>query len=285
MEKEHWDLVLKPGSKWFTFNLKELLRYKDLILLFVRRDFVAQYKQTILGPLWHLIQPLFTTFMFVLIFGNIAKIQTDGSPYVLFYMTGIIIWNFFSGCIIGTSNTFIGNASIFGKIYFPRLIVPLSTVISNFIRFLIQFILFFIVWGIYGSFIDPSVFGKFHPGMGIIFLPVILLGVGLLGLAGGIIISSMTTKYRDLSLFIGFAIQLLMYLSPVIYPSIIWEKWKWIMDLNPMSYLIESFRYAMLGTSSISYGGLAYSLGSALLLFVVGLVLFTRVEKSFMDTV
>jgi lipopolysaccharide transport system permease protein len=280
-ESNNWDLVIKPKNKWFDINFGDLWRYRDLVMLFVRRDFVAQYKQTILGPLWHVIQPLFTTFLFVIVFGNIAQLSTDGSPKALFYMSGIVVWNFFSGCLLSTANTFVANAGIFGKIYFPRLVIPISTVISTAIRFGIQFLLFF-------SFLTFYVFVKnAHVSItaDILFVPLLLLIMGIMGLGFGIIISSLTTKYRDLSLFIGFGVQLLMYLTPVIYPAAMWKKYQWVMDLNPMTPIIESFRYAMMGTGHFDMKGIGYSFCFALVAFFAGAVLFNRTEKTFMDTV
>lgn len=287
MSKKHseegWDLVIEQKKRLVDLDFSAVWKYRDLVSLFVRRDFVAQYKQTLLGPLWHIVQPLFTTFLFTVIFGQIANIATDGSPRPLFYLSGLIVWSFFSGTVLSTSGTFVNNAAIFGKIYFPRLVSPISIVISNIIRFFIQFGLFLIVWTYYSWFTKEG--ANIHPNAGILLLPVVVLTVSLMGMGLGIIISSLTTKYRDLSMFTGFALQLLMYLSPVIYPSVLWGHYQWVMKYNPMSYMIETFRYAFLGTGSLHPEGILYSFVISLVLFLAGVILFNRVEKSFMDTV
>ncbi|HTB31905.1 MAG TPA: ABC transporter permease [Bacteroidia bacterium] len=281
--EEKWDLIIEQKHHWLDLDIRSIWKYKDLIVLFVRRDFVAQYKQTLLGPLWHIIQPLFTTFLFTIIFGQIANIKTDGSPRPLFYLSGLIIWGLFSGTVLSTSATFVNNAAIFGKIYFPRLVSPISVVISNIIRFGIQFVLFLIVW-VYYLYFDGSSFHP-HPGISILFIPVIVLIISIMGMGCGIIISSLTTKYRDLSMFTGFALQLLMYLSPVIYPAVIWGRYEWVMKYNPITYMIDMCRYAFLGTGQISIHGILYSLACSVILLTIGIILFNRVEKSFMDTV
>jgi len=249
--------------------------------MFVWRDFVAQYKQTILGPLWHLIQPIFTTALFTIIFGRVAKLPTDGLPPMLFYMAGITCWNYFAQCINSTAGTFIGNAGIFGKVYFPRLCVPVSTVISNIIRFSIQFGLFLCFMAYFwmrGA--------SFHPNALVLLTPVLVLIMAALGLGLGIIVSSLTIRYRDLQVFITFAVQLLMYATPVIYPStMIPEKYRWIVLANPMSSLVETFRYAYLGSGTFSPLNLACSGGVTLVVLAVGVVLFNHVERTFMDTV
>jgi lipopolysaccharide transport system permease protein len=277
-----WSLVIRPHTKWWDLHLADVWRYRDLLWLFVRRDFVSGYKQTILGPLWFLIQPLLTTLMFTVIFTGIAKIPTDGLPPVLFYLAGTTAWNYFAACLNKTSNTFVSNAGLFGKVYFPRLIVPLSVVASNIIQFGIQFLLFlaFLAWfWLRGAELAPDL------SMILVLTPVLLLLMGLLGLGTGIVISSLTTKYRDLTFLVAFGVQLAMYAAPVIYPmSAVPEQYRWIIQANPMSAIIESFRAIYLG-GAIPWNGLAVSAGLTLALFVLGIVLFNKVEKTFMDTV
>ncbi len=281
-EREHWDLVVKPHSKWYDLRLREIFRYKDLLLLFVRRDFVALYKQTILGPLWFFIQPVITSLTFTVIFGNLAKISTDGLPQILFYMCGVTLWNYFSDTLTKTSETFSANANIFGKVYFPRMIVPLSIVVSNLIKLGVQFLLFIAVWGFYllrGA-------QNLHPNSTLWLVPFLIIVMGFLGLAFGIIISSMTTKYRDLKFLVVFGVQLMMYASPIVYPlSTVPEKYKWLIVANPVTSIIEAFKYAFLGVGEFSWFYLSYSLAFTFVLLVFGLIVFHRVEKSFMDTV
>lgn len=265
----------------FDLRLGELWEYRDLVMLFVWRDFVAIYKQTILGPLWHLIQPLLTTIVFTVIFGNLAKLPTDGQPPFLFYLCGVTIWNYFSQCLGKTSNTFVGNAAIFGKVYFPRMTVPVANVISGLLSFGIQFALFLAVY-IY-FFARGS---DLHPNLWLLGIPVFVLIMAILSLGVGIIISSLTTKYRDLTFLVSFGVQLFMYATPVIYPlSSIPPKYQWLMNLNPVAPLVEGFRYAFMGTGTFSAGTLLYSAIFSLVIFIVGLALFHRVEKTFMDTV
>lgn len=279
--EENWDLVVKPHSKWYDLRLGEIFRYKDLLLLFVRRDFVAVYKQTVLGPIWFFIQPIITSITFTVIFGNLAKISTDGLPPVLFYMCGITLWNYFADTLNKTSDTFTSNAGIFGKVYFPRMIVPLSVVLSNLIKLGVQLVLFLCIWLYY--------LGKtntLHPNSALFLVPLLIILTGFLGLSFGIIISSMTTKYRDLKFLVSFGVQLLMYASPIVYPlSIVPEKYKWIVLANPATSIIETFKYAFLGVGEFNLLHLAYSLAFTVILFLLGLVIFHRVEKSFMDTV
>jgi lipopolysaccharide transport system permease protein len=280
-DSENWDLIIKPKSAWYNLQLGEIKRYKDLLLLFVRRDFVALYKQTILGPLWFFIQPIITSLTFTVIFGNLAKIPTDGLPRVLFYMCGITLWNYFSETLIKTSETFTANANIFGKVYFPRLIVPLSVVISNLIKFGVQFFLFLIIWLYYLLFQNTV-----HPNMALLLVPFLILLMGFLGLGFGIIISSLTTKYRDLKFLVAFAVQLMMYASPIVYPlSIVPEKYKIFILANPVTSIIETFKYAFLGVGEFNWFYLGYSLLFTVVLFLSGLIIFNRVEKSFIDTV
>jgi len=280
--EEEWDIILKPQSGIFDLKLKEVLRYKDLLWLFVRRDFVAQYKQTILGPLWNFIQPIFTTLMFLLVFNHIANISTDGVNPTLFYMSGIAFWNYFSGCLTSTSNTFIANASIFGKVYFPRLILPLSIVVSNIVRLGIQLLLLLVLM-IWYNFHGSPVHITWH-WLLIPFLIFVMAGIGF-GL--GIIISSLTTKYRDFTVLITFAIQLAMYATPIAYPlSYLKNKsYKWIIDINPITSLVEAFRFSLFGRGSFSVSSLGYSTCFMIAVFFIGTMVFNKVEKTFMDTV
>jgi lipopolysaccharide transport system permease protein len=279
--QNNWTMIISPRSGWLDINLEELWHYRDLILLFVRRDFVAIYKQTILGPVWFLLQPLFSTIVFTIVFGRIANIPTDGLPQPLFYMSGIVVWNYFASCLVGTSNTFVDNASIFGKVYFPRLTVPVSVIITNLMTFIIQFSIFLsllLFFYLKGSTIRPNLF--------ILLSPLLILQMGMLGLGFGIIVSSLTTKYRDLKFAVTFGIQLWMYATPIVYPlSQIPERWRWLFALNPMSGVIETFRHAFLGAGSAEPLYMAISLGVTLAVLGVGIVLFRRIEKTFMDTV
>lgn len=279
--QEQWTTIIRPVSGWLNFNLAELWKYRDLIALFVKRDFTATYKQTILGPLWFLIQPLFSTLVFTVIFGRIAKIPTDGMPPILFYMAGIVAWNYFSSCMTNTANTFTANAGIFGKVYFPRLAVPISVIILNLATFAIQLALFICF---YIFFIARGV--SIHPSSSILMLPLLVVQMGILGLGIGIIVSSMTTKYRDLSMLVGFGTQLWMYATPIVYPmSQIPEKWQWLYALNPMAVIIETFRSAFLGGTAVRFDFLALSAGMTVVIFCIGIILFSRIEKTFMDTV
>ena len=280
-EIEHWDLVIQPKSKWYDLRLREILRYKDLLFLFVRRDFVALYKQTILGPIWFFIQPIITSLTFTVIFGNLAKISTDGLPQILFYMCGVTLWTYFSDTLTKTADTFTANANIFGKVYFPRMIVPLSVVVSNLIKLGVQFLLFVVTWIFY-----LTTAGNIHPNIAIFLMPVLVIIMGFLGLSLGIIISSLTTKYRDLKFLVVFGVQLMMYASPIVYPlSIVPEKYKWIILANPITSIIEAFKYAFLGVGEFNWYYLVYSATCTVVLFLIGLVIFHKVEKSFMDTV
>jgi len=277
-----WDMVIKQDTSLFDLNLREVWRYRDLMWLFVRRDFVAQYKQTILGPLWHIIQPLLTTLIFLFLFGRVARIGTDGIEPTLFYMSGIAIWNYFSTCLTSTSATFVTNAAIFGKVYFPRLVIPLSVVISNIIRFGIQFLLlllFMILYVFKGVPIHLSIYWLLIP-----LLIGVMAGIGL-GL--GIIISSLATKYRDLSLLLTFAVQLGMYITPIAYPLSFLEgkKYKWMLDINPLTSIVEAFRYCLFGKGTITTASLCYSLIFMVVVMIFGALIFNKVEKDFMDTV
>jgi lipopolysaccharide transport system permease protein len=279
---EHWDLIIGPRTHWWDLQLHDVWRYRDLLWLFVRRDFVSVYKQTVLGPLWFFIQPILTTLMFTVIFSGVANIPTNGLPPMLFYLAGTTPWNYFSSCLTKTSNTFIGNAAIFGKVYFPRLIAPLSVVISTLIQFIIQFGLFLVFltyYGIKGTSVHPN----FPLIIGL--TPVLLILMGLLGLGTGIVISSLTTKYRDFTFLVSFGVQLAMYATPIIYPmSSVPEKYRWLIHANPMSPIIESFRAIYLG-GAVPWLPLAIATGTTLFLLLLGVLLFNKIEKSFMDTV
>lgn len=279
--QENWTTIIKPKTGWFDINLKELFQYKDLIIMFVKRDFKTLYKQTILGPLWIIINPLLTTIMYTIVFGNIANISTDGMPQIVFYMLGTTVWTYFSTCLTKTSTTFTTNATIFGKVYFPRLVTPISTVISGLINFAVQFVMFLcfaIYFYVNGSPIEPNMY--------ILITPLLLAQLALLSLGFGVIISSLTTKYRDLAVLVTFGVQLWMYATPVVYPaSQIGGKLKTLMMLNPVSPIVESFRYAFLGSGSIPWNFLGISVITTLVVLFIGVVLFSRVEKTFMDTV
>lgn len=276
-----WDMVIGPPKGWFDLHLRDLWRYRDLVALFVRRDFVAVYKQTILGPLWHIVQPLLTTVMFTVVFGNIAGLPTDGVPGFIFYMAGTTIWTYFANCLTRTSGTFIANAGIFGKVYFPRMAVPVSTVVSQLIAFAIQFAFFLCFYAAYWAKGAPI-----HPNWTLALVPVLLVIMAGLGLGFGILISSMTTKYRDLQVLVGFGVQLWMYATPVIYPlSAAPEKYRWLVLANPASAVVETFRHGFFSTGSFSCAGLAYSAAFTLVLLLFGLAVFNRVERTFMDTV
>jgi lipopolysaccharide transport system permease protein len=272
---------ITPSRGLFSINIREIIQYRDLLFMFVRRDFVANYKQTILGPLWFFIQPLISSFVFYIVFNQFGKIPTDGVPPFLFYLAGLTAWNYFSSCLNSTSNVFVGNAGIFGKVYFPRLITPLSIVVSNLIKFGIQFFLFLIFIVIFAS-----AGADINISYGIALLPMLILIMGLLGLGLGLIISALTTKYRDLTFLLTFGVQLLMYATPVIYPlSEIPEKYKiWIM-LNPMTGVLEAFKDAFFSTGAMSLNSLLYSFFSTIIILFLGILIFNKTEKNFMDTV
>ena len=276
-----WTEVIQPSTRLLDLGLRDVWRYRDLVMLFVRRDFVSTYKQTVLGPIWFFIQPLLTTLTYVVIFGNVAQLSTDGMPMLVFYMAGITIWNYFSLTLTSTATVFTTNAAIFGKVYFPRLTMPLSIVLSNLVRFAIQFGLFIVVWLYYlvkGS--------AMHPNSLILFTPVLVVLMGLLSLGLGMIFSAMTTKYRDLALLLTFGVQLLMYAAPVIYPlSSVPAKYKWIIQANPMTSIIETFRYAFLGAGTFSWANLGYSATATAIILVIGTIVFNKVQKTFTDTV
>ncbi len=280
-EPENWTLVIRPKTGWFDLHLADLWRHRDLVMLFVRRDFVATYKQTILGPLWLIIQPLLTTLAFTVIFGNIAQLSTDGLPKILFYLSGITAWSYFSDCLTKTSDTFNANANLFGKVYFPRLAVPVSIVISSLIKFGIQLCLFL---AFYLYFIGRG--SAIHPTRALLLLPALILLMAALGLGSGIIVSSLTTRYRDLRYLVQFGTQLLMYSTPVIFPlSKLPAQYRWIMLANPMTPVIETFRYAFLGAGTFSWTLLGISAAVTSLILTAGVLMFNHVEKTFMDTV
>lgn len=279
---EHWDIEIKPQSGWFDLRLADVWRYRDLMVLFVRRDFVAQYKQTILGPLWHFIQPIMTSIMFLLVFTKIAKIPVDGDP-IVFYMSGNIIWSYFSNCLTSTASTFTSNASIFGKVYFPRLVLPISIVMSNMVKFGIQFLLLLATM-VYSHFANGY---PFYISWTWIFIPVLIVIMAGLALGLGIIISAVTTKYRDFTVLIAFAVQLLMYLTPIIYPLsyLQGKSYGKYVAYNPLSYAVEAFKLCVTGQGTVTQAGMLYCVGFMFALLFVGAVIFTKVEKTFMDTV
>jgi lipopolysaccharide transport system permease protein len=281
-DQPQWTEIIEPRTSLLDLRLGDVWRYRDLVMMFVRRDFVSTYKQTILGPIWFFIQPLLTTLTFIIIFGQVAKLSTDGLPQPLFYLAGTTVWSYFSQTLTATSTVFIANAAIFGKVYFPRLTMPVSIVISNLVRFLIQFGLFLAVWTFYLVRSGNNV----HPNWLIALTPVLLILMGLLSLGLGMIFSALTTKYRDLAMLLTFGIQLLMYATPVIYPlSSIPAKFKWLILANPMSAVVETFRYAFLGSGSFSWAYLGYSAAITAVILFAGTVIFNKVEKSFTDTV
>lgn len=280
---ENHNQIITPKRHLLDINLKEIWDYKDLLFLFVKRDFVSIYKQTILGPLWFFIEPIFTTLIFTVIFGQLASIPTDGIPPALFYMCGITCWNYFSHCLTKTSNTFIENAGMFGKVYFPRIVQPISVVISTLIKFGIQFLLFIIILIYY------SLTAGVHSNIYVLILPLLIIIMAGLSLGFGIIISSLTTKYRDLRFLIVFGIQLFMYATPIVYPlSLAKEKlgtYSWIALANPMSSIVEAMKYAFLGQGELSWFHLGYSTLFMIVLLFFGIILFNKVEQTFMDTV
>ncbi len=279
-----WTTVIKPKEKLLQVDLKELWDYRDLCMLFVKRNVTTQYKQTVLGPLWYIIQPVMTVAMYMVVFGGIAKIPTDGLPEPLFYLSGVCLWQYFNDCLTKTSSTFVANAGIFGKVYFPRLIAPLSTVISNLVRFGIQLALFLVVYAIYQLFIIP---GQIHTNWYALLLPVLVVMLAGLALGFGILFSSFTTKYRDMQLLLDYFVRLWMYATPIIYPlsTITNEKLRFVMSLNPLTGIVEAFKYGFLGAGEFSWGMLAYSFGFMVVLLAVGIVIFNRVQRTFMDTV
>ncbi len=279
--QDQWDIKIRPQRSWFDLRLGELWTYRDLVMLFVRRDFVSIYKQTILGPLWYLIQPLLTTLIFTVIFGQIANLSTDGLPQLIFYMSGTVIWGYFANCVNNTSSTFVGNAGLFGKVYFPRLTVPIAVLISQLISFTIQFSMF-LVFLIYFVLSGSNV----APNLWVLLTPLLLLMMAGLGLGFGIIFSSLTTHYRDLRFLVGFGVSLWMYATPVIYPvSAVPEKFRLLIQANPLTSILEAFRFAYLGAGSVDIFHLLYSAGFMMAVLLIGILIFNRVENTFMDTV
>lgn len=277
---DSWSKVIQPKSSLLDLKLKEVWEYRDLIMIFVRRDIVAVYKQTVLGPLWFFLGPLFTVVTFTFVFRNIANISTENIPAPIFYLAGTTLWNYFSASFTGTSNIFVANASIFGKVYFPRLVAPISQIISNLLKFFIQLLMFFIFWVYY------YLNGQISINIYALLFPVLVILMALMSLGIGIIISSMTTKYRDLQNFIGFGLTLLMYATPVIYPiSAIPEAYQPFIQFNPLSPIIETFRYGFTGAGTFSWGALAYCSGFTAVVLLIGLVMFNQTERTFMDTV
>jgi lipopolysaccharide transport system permease protein len=280
-QQEHWDLVIKGHSSLFDINFGDLWRYRDLLFMFVKRDFVSFYKQTVLGPLWFFIQPIFTTIVFTFVFGNLAGISTDGLPQYLFYLSGITAWNYFSDCLTKTSTVFKDNANIFGKVYFPRLIMPLSIVVSNLVRFGVQLLLLLVMMTYFGF-----KGADFHITYGIFFFPILVLMMAFLGLGIGLIITAMTTKYRDLTFLVTFGVQLLMYGTTVIYPlSAAPEKYKTIIGLNPMTGIIEAFRFSFLGKGEFTLWSVSYSAIFTIIVMILGVIIFNKTEKNFVDTI
>lgn len=280
-KNKQFETVILPKSGWMDINLYEVWKYRDLIMLFVKRDFVSLYKQTILGPVWAVIQPLLTTIVFTFIFGNIAGLAADGVPTFIFYLSGTVIWTYFSSCLTATANTFIGNSGILGKVYFPRLVMPISTVLSKLISFGIQFtfmILFLVYYYVIGAGVKPNFY--------MVCLPIMIIQLAALGLGFGVIISSLTTKYRDLAMLVSFGVQLWMYATPVAYDiSIFPQKYQSIIRLNPVTPIVEFFRYAFLGLGEFHIQEYLVSWGITVAVLVFGVILFSRVEKTFMDTV
>ena len=279
---DKWTTVIKPKTGWFDINLKEIWQYRDLIYMFLKRNFTSSYKQTVLGPLWFLISPLMTSSMFTVVFGQIAKISTDGVPQFLFYMAGNTAWTYFSSCLTATSATFTGNAHLFGKVYFPRLISPITTVIYGLLSFGIQLILMLCLMAFF-------IFGRgeaVYPNTWILLVPLMIFQMAMLGLGIGIIISSLTTKYRDLSILVGFGVHLWMYATPIVYPmSQVPEFLQGIIKLNPMAPIVNNFRYAFLGCGTPEITSWLVSMLVTAVFLFIGVVLFSKVEKTFMDTV
>lgn len=283
-DKEYWDIEITAKSNLLDLKLKDTWHYRDLLFLLVRRDFVSFYKQTILGPIWFFVQPIITILIYNLVFNNLAGIKTPGVPAPLFYLAGTIIWNYFSDCLIKTSTVFKDNAAILGKVYFPRLIMPLSIVFSNLIRFAVQFLLFLVLMAIYcakGTILIPNIY--------ILLFPVLIIVIAALGLGLGMIISAVTTKYRDLAFVVSFGVPLLMYTTTVIYPLSTaitkYPAYSWIIKYNPVTAIIDTFRYGFLGKGDFSWGLLGYSCTFTTLILLVGIIIFNKVERTFVDTV
>ena len=281
-DKDSWDLIIAPHSKFFDLRLKELWRYRDLVVLFIRRDFVAQFKQTILGPAWFILQPLMATLMYAIVFGNIAKLPSDGLPKILFYMSGTILWQYFASCLTSTSETFSRNAHIFGKVYFPRLAVPVSVICSQLLKLCLQLCFFFIFWIFYAA--NGA---TIHITMAILMLPLLIVIMAALSLGCGLLISAMTTKYRDLRFALPFLIQLWMYATPIVYPAslVVRPSLKVVLWLNPMTAVVEFGRYGFTGCGTVDLYGLGVSWVVTLLVLISGLFLFNKVQRTFVDTI
>ena len=279
--KENWSIEIKPKKKWLDVDLKGIWRYRDLYYMYVKRDIITVYKQTILGPLWFLIQPILTTIMYMFVFGGLAGISTDGVPQPLFYMSGILLWNYFNAAFMVSSNVFTANASVFGKVYFPRLVVPLSGITSNLIKFGIQLLLFIIIYLYYYiQGVNLSI------NWSILLFPLLILMIALHAMSWGLIISALTTKYRDLTQLVAFGIQLFMYLTPVIYPlSAAPEKYRIFISLNPLTPIFETFKYSCMGSGSLDWIGLGYSFIVLMITLFLSIIIVNRVERNFMDTV
>ena len=276
-----WTIEIRPRKKWLDLDIKNIWKYRDLIYMYVKRDIITLYKQTILGPLWFVIQPIFTTIMYMFVFGGLAGISTDGAPQPLFYLSGIMLWNYFSTTFTLTSNVFISNANIFGKVYFPRLVVPLSGIISNLVKMLIQLVLFIIVYIYY-----LHTGADLHVNWTIILFPYLVFLIAFHSMSWGMIISSLTTKYRDLRQLVSFGVQLFMYATPVIYPlSAAPGKYKDLIALNPLTPIFEAFKYSCMGCGSLDWAGLLYSTIFMLITLFFAVIIFNRVERNFMDTV
>lgn len=285
-QKGAWDTIIRPRGGWFDINFRELLRYRDLVFLLVKRDFTVLYKQTVLGPAWVIIQPLLNTLVFTVVFGGIASLPTDGMPSFLFYMAGNIVWSYYSLCLKQTSNTFINNRALFGKVYFPRLVMPISVVCSKLVNFLVQFAMFLCFLLYYA--LKPN--SPVSPNWGMIaFTPLLLLQIAFLGMGMGIIISSLTTRYRDLTMLVSFGVSLWMYATPVAYPaSMVLENYPQLVGvymLNPVTPIVEYFRSAFLGVESFSLRYMPLSVGTTLVVLFMGIIMFSRIDKTFMDTV
>ncbi|HFK5586661.1 TPA: ABC transporter permease [Elizabethkingia anophelis] len=279
-KQNQWTEIIEPQSNLLNLNLKEVWRYRDLLLLLVKRDFVTYFKQTILGPIWFFINPILTTVIYTLVFGNIAGISTNGAPKIAFYLSGVVMWNYFSTSLTQISTVFTVNAPIFGKVYFPRLIMPLSVVVSNLMQFGIQFLLFVIIVIYY------TCQGQLHPNIFVLITPFLIILMAAFALGVGMIFSSMTTKYKDMAMLLTFGVQLFMYATPIIYPlSTINNKYKYLVELNPLTSIIENFRYAFLGIGNPNFESLGYSFIVISILLAIGTVIFNRVQKGFMDTI
>lgn len=281
---EQWDIEIKPRGNNFSLNLGEVWRYRDLLKMYIRRDIVTMYKQTVLGPLWFVIQPMFTTLTFLFIFGGIAQIPTDGLPQLLFYLSGVVCWNYFSDCMTRTSATFSANAHVFSKVYFPRLVVPFSAITSNLVKFGIQLLLFLAFYFYYyfkGAGIEPNAY--------ILLFPILIVMIAGLAFGFGIIVSSMTTKYRDLAILFTFIVNLWMYATPVIYPLSVmqgkYEKYMWLIQLNPLTSILEAMRYGFMGQGTFTWFSLGYSFVFTIVIMIVGIWMFNKVERSFIDVV